>query len=246
MNQLTNLAIQLAKRYVEERGVEGTVQDAVGLCKGARKIGKSLFGSDDVDDELDKIEILREKEIDMLEKHEDDDLEEYEDDNLEKHEDDDFEEYEDDDLKEYEDDDLEEYETNCFDDETLNVIGDTIEEHIEDGEYEIALYILKKYYTECDVDFDFFYFFLKANIFVERYSQKGRSYKSDSSHVIEVEEAIEACKKYEEANEKFKSLEEKFPDEESIPAIKKKLEEFLPEQNADLQESNSVEEENLE
>ena len=50
MNQLTNLAIQLAKRYVEERGVEGTVQDAVGLCKGARKIGKSLFGSDDVDD----------------------------------------------------------------------------------------------------------------------------------------------------------------------------------------------------
>ena len=53
-------------------------------------------------------------------------------------------------------------------------------------------------------------------------------------------------KKYEEANEKFKSLEEKFPDEESIPAIKKKLEEFLPEQNADLQESNSVEEENLE
>ena len=170
MNQLTNLAIQLAKRYVEERGVEGTVQDAVGLCKGARKIGKSLFGSDDVDDELDKIEMLREKEIDMLEKHEDDDLEEYE------------------------DDDLEEYETNCFDDETLNVIGDTIEEHIEDGEYESALYILKKYYTECDVDFDFFYFFLKANIFVERYSQKGRSYKSDSSHVIEVEEAIEACK----------------------------------------------------
>ena len=112
MNQLTNLAIQLAKRYVEERGVEGTVQDAVGLCKGARKIGKSLFGSDDVDDELDKIEMLREKEIDMLEKHEDDDLEEYE--------------------------------TNCFDDETLNVIGDTIEEHIEDGEYESALYILKK------------------------------------------------------------------------------------------------------
>ena len=133
MNQLTNLAIQLAKRYVEERGVEGTVKDAVGLCKGVRKIGKSLFGSDDVDDELVEKEMLREKEIDMLEKHEDDD------------------------LKEYEDDDLEEYETNCFDDETLNVIGDTIEEHIEDGEYEIALYILKKYYTECDVDFDFFY-----------------------------------------------------------------------------------------
>ena len=147
MNQLTNLAIQLAKRYVEERGVEGTVQDAVGLCKGVRKIGKSLFGSVDVDDELDKIEkeMLREKEIDMLEKHEDDDFEEYEDDNLEKHEDDDLEEYEDDDLEEYEDDDLEEYETNCFDDETLNVIGDTIEEHIEDGEYESALYILKKY-----------------------------------------------------------------------------------------------------
>ena len=225
MNQLTNLAIQLAKRYVEERGVEGTVQDAVGLCKGARKIGKSLFGSDDVDDELDKIEILREKEIDMLEKHEDDDLEEYEDDNLEKHEDDDFEEYEDDDLKEYEDDDLEEYETNCFDDETLNVIGDTIEEHIEDGEYEIALYILKKYYTECDVDFDFFYFFLKANIFVERYSQKGRSYKSDSSHVIEVEEAIEACKKYEEANQEdlTQKLEEQFEDVKSEIHYKCKL-----------------------
>ena len=90
MNQLTNLAIQLAKRYVEERGVEGTVQDAVGLCKGARKIGKSLFGSDDVDDELDKIEMLREKEIDMLEKHEDDDHEEYEDDDLEENEDDDL------------------------------------------------------------------------------------------------------------------------------------------------------------
>ena len=84
MNQLTNLAIQLAKRYVEERGVEGTVQDAVGLCKGVRKIGKSLFGSDDVDDELDKIVMLREKEIDMLEKHEDEDLEEYEDDELDK------------------------------------------------------------------------------------------------------------------------------------------------------------------
>ena len=233
MNQLTNLAIQLAKRYVEERGVEGTVQDAVGLCKGARKIGKSLFGSDDVDDELDKIEMLREKESDMLEKHEDDDLDEYEDDELdkiekeilrekeidmlEKHEDDDLEEYEDDDLEEYEDDDLEEYETNCFDDETLNVIGDTIEEHIEDGEYESALYILKKYYTECDVDFDFFYFFLKANIFVERYSQKGRSYKSDSSHVIEVEEAIEACKEYEEKNQKDLTLklEEKFEDVKS-------------------------------
>ena len=208
MNQLTNLAIQLAKRYVEERGVEGTVQDAVGLCKGARKIGKSLFGSDDVDDELDKIEMLREKEIDMLEKHKDDDLDEYEDDELDKIEKeilrekeiDMLEKHEDDDLEEYEDDDLEEYETNCFDDETLNVIGDTIEEHIEDGEYESALYILKKYYTECDVDFDFFYFFLKANIFVERYSQKGRSYKSDSSHVIEVEEAIEACKEYEEKN----------------------------------------------
>lgn len=211
MNQLTNLAIQLAKRYVEERGVEGTVKDAVGLCKGVRKIGKSLFGSDDVDDELDKIEkeMLREKEIDMLEKHEDDDLKEYEDD----------------DFKEYEDDDLEEYETNCFDDETLNVIGDTIEEHIEDGEYEIALYILKKYYTECDVDFDFFYFFIKANIFVERYSQKGRSYKSDSSHVIEVEEAIEACKKYEEANQEdlTQKLEEQFEDVKSEIHYKCKL-----------------------
>ena len=225
MNQLTNLAIQLAKRYVEERGVEGTVQDAVGLCKGARHIAKSLFGSYDVDDELDKIEMLREKEIDMLEKHEDDDLDEYEDDELDKIEKeilrekeiDMLEKHEDDDLEEYEDDDLEEYETNCFDDETLNVIGDTIEEHIEDGEYESALYILKKYYTECDVDFDFFYFFLKANIFVERYSQKGRSYKSDSSHVIEVEEAIEACKEYEEKNQKDLTLklEEKFEDVKS-------------------------------
>ena len=51
-------------------------------------------------------------------------------------------------------------------------------------------------------------------------------------------------KKYEEANEKFKIFEEKFPDEESIPAVKKKLEELLPVQNAESeQEASSVEEE---
>ena len=68
----------------------------------------------------------------------------------------------------------------------------------------------------------------------------------DSSVLKNLIAVLVSEKKYEEANEKFKVLEEKFPDEESIPAIKKKLEELFPEQNADAKKSNSAEEKILE
>ena len=78
------------------------------------------------------------------------------------------------------------------------------------------------------------------------YSSLYENNPDDSSILKNFIAVLVSEKKYEEANEKFKVLEEKFPDEEAIPTIKKKLEEFLPQQNDDVQESNSVEEENLE
>ena len=76
------------------------------------------------------------------------------------------------------------------------------------------------------------------------YSYLYENNSDDSSILKNLIAVLVSEKKYEEANEKFKIFEEKFPDEESIPAIKKKLEELLPVQNAEYeQEASSVEEE---
>ena len=74
------------------------------------------------------------------------------------------------------------------------------------------------------------------------YSYLYENNSDDSSILKNLIAVLVSEKKYEEANEKFKIFEEKFPDEESIPAIKKKLEELLPVQNAEYeQEASSVE-----
>lgn len=59
----------------------------------------------------------------------------------------------------------------------------------------------------------------------------------DDSFVLKNLIAVLAAeKKYEEADKNLNLLEEKFPDESSIPDIKKKLKEFLPDQESEAEE----------
>lgn len=59
MGILTELAKDFAKGYVSERGVQGTMEDAVSLMKGVGNVGKKLFGSNGEEngsDEYDEYE----------------------------------------------------------------------------------------------------------------------------------------------------------------------------------------------
>lgn len=59
MGILTELAKDLAKGYVSERGVQGTMEDAASLMKGVGNVGKKLFGSNGEEngsDEYDEYE----------------------------------------------------------------------------------------------------------------------------------------------------------------------------------------------
>ncbi len=49
MGFFTETAKEFAKRYVQERGVEGTLADAGDLIQGAAKMGKKIFGGSDDD-----------------------------------------------------------------------------------------------------------------------------------------------------------------------------------------------------
>lgn len=59
MGILTEIAKEFAKGYVSERGVQGTMEDAVSLMKGVGNVGKKLFdsnGEENGSDEYDEYE----------------------------------------------------------------------------------------------------------------------------------------------------------------------------------------------
>lgn len=157
MGIITKIAADFAKGYVSERGVKGTMEDAVSLMQGVGKVGKKLFGSNE-------------------------------------------DEYESDEYDEYESD---EAETNSFDEKTWNELRDGIESLKEEGNYAGALKMLHDYYRRFQVDLDYFYFYLKADILLAKYDDLGRSPESDFSCKTEVDKAIEACEKYGDEDEEL-------------------------------------------
>ena len=157
MGIITKFAAELAKGYVSERGVKGTMEDAVNLVQGVGNVGKKLFGS-----------------------------------NGEENESDEYDEYESD-----------EAETNSFDEKTWNELRDGIESLKEEGNYAGALKMLHDYYRRFQVDLDYFYFYLKADILLAKYDDLGRSPESDFSCKTEVDKAIEACEKYGDEDEEL-------------------------------------------
>lgn len=157
MGIITKIATDFAKGYVSERGVKGTMEDAVSLMQGVGKVGKKLFGSNE-------------------------------------------DEYESDEYDEYESD---EAETNSFDEKTWNELRDGIESLKEEGNYAGALKMLHDYYRRFQVDLDYFYFYLKADILLAKYDGLGRSPESDFSCKTEVDKAIEACEKYGDEDEEL-------------------------------------------
>ena len=157
MGIITKIATDFAKGYVSERGVKGTMEDAVSLMQGVGKVGKKLFGSNE-------------------------------------------DEYERDEYDEYESD---EAETNSFDEKTWNELRDGIESLKEEGNYAGALKMLHDYYRRFQVDLDYFYFYLKADILLAKYDDLGRSPESDFSCKTEVDKAIEACEKYGDEDEEL-------------------------------------------
>ena len=56
MGIITKFAAELAKGYVSERGVKGTMEDAVNLVQGVGNVGKKLFGSNGNESESDEYE----------------------------------------------------------------------------------------------------------------------------------------------------------------------------------------------
>ena len=54
MGIITKIATDFAKGYVSERGVKGTMEDAVSLMQGVGKVGKKLFGSNGEENESDE------------------------------------------------------------------------------------------------------------------------------------------------------------------------------------------------
>ena len=155
MGIITNFAKGFAKGYVSERGVEGTMEDAVNLIQGVGKVGKKLFGSNEKENECDK----------------------------------------------YEECESNEAETNFFDKETWTKLCNGIEAFKEEDDYDGALNMLQSYYSRYEVDFDYYYFYLKADILIAKYDDIGRSSESDCSCRIEIERAIETCKKYEDEDQ---------------------------------------------
>ena len=157
MGIITKFAAELAKGYVSERGVKGTMEDAVNLMQGVGNVGKKLFGS-----------------------------------NGEENESDEYDEYEND-----------EAETNSFDEKTWKKLCDGIEALKEEGNYAGALKMLNDYYRRFQVDLDYFYFYLKADILLAKYDDPGRSPESDFSCKTEVDKAIQACEKYGDEDEEL-------------------------------------------
>ena len=157
MGIITKFAAEFAKGYVSERGVKGTMEDAVSLMQGVGKVGKKLFGSNE-------------------------------------------DEYDSDEYDEYEND---EAETNSFDKKTWKELCDGIEALKEESNYVGALKMLNDYYRRFQVDLDYFYFYLKADILLAKYDDPGRSPESDFSCKTEVDKAIEACEKYGDEDEEL-------------------------------------------
>ena len=56
MGIITKFAAEFAKGYVSERGVKGTMEDAVNLVQGVGNVGKKLFGSKGNESESDEYE----------------------------------------------------------------------------------------------------------------------------------------------------------------------------------------------
>lgn len=54
MGIITKFAAEFAKGYVSERGVKGTMEDAVNLVQGVGNVGKKLFGSNGEENESDE------------------------------------------------------------------------------------------------------------------------------------------------------------------------------------------------
>ena len=157
MGILTELAKEFAKGYVSERGVQGTMEDAVSLMQGVGNVGKKLFGSNEEENGSDE-----------------------------------YDEYEND-----------EAETNYFDEKTWKKLCDGIEALKEESNYVGALKMLNDYYRRFQVDLDYFYFYLKADILLAKYDDPGRSPESDFSCKTEVDKAIEACEKYGDEDEEL-------------------------------------------
>ena len=155
MGIITKFAAELAKGYVSERGVKGTMEDAVNLMQGVGNVGKKLFSS-----------------------------------NVDEYESDEYEEYEGDEV-----------ETNSFDKKTWKELCDGIDTFKEKDDFKGALNMLQSYYSRYEVDLDYSYFYLKADILIAKYGDIGRSPESDCSCRIEVEKAIETCKKYEDEDQ---------------------------------------------
>ena len=155
MGIITKFAAELAKGYVSERGVKGTMEDAVNLMQGVGNVGKKLFGSNE-------------------------------------------DEYDSDEYEEYEGDEVE---TNFFDKETWTKLCNGIDTFKEKDDFKGALNMLRSYYERYEVDLDYSYFYLKADILIAKYGDIGRSPESDCSCRIEVEKAIETCKKYEDEDQ---------------------------------------------
>lgn len=113
---------------------------------------------------------------------------------------------------EYEEFESDEAETNFFDKETWTKLRNGIDTFKEKDDFKGALNMLQSYYSRYEVDLDYSYFYLKADILIAKYGDIGRSPESDCSCRIEVEKAIEACKKYEDEDleEMTESLEAEF------------------------------------
>lgn len=65
MGVITKIATDFAKGYVSERGVKGTMEDAVSLMQGVGKVGKKLFGSNGEENESDEYDEYESDEAEM-------------------------------------------------------------------------------------------------------------------------------------------------------------------------------------
>ena len=65
MGILTELAKEFAKGYVSERGVQGTMEDAVSLMQGVGNVGKKLFGSNEEENGSDEYDEYENDEAEM-------------------------------------------------------------------------------------------------------------------------------------------------------------------------------------
>lgn len=73
-----------------------------------------------------------------------------------------------------------------------------------------ALDLLQDYYDRFDVPLDYGYYYLKANILVEKYHAFGRPADTDSSCKLEAEKAIDVCRQYaEDEDDSILYLEQK-------------------------------------